>query len=194
MKHTFDLAKAYEAMPLDEVEALLGSPYYEARIGAVSIMDFQARRKRATDADRRALYDLYLRRHDRIDSWDLVDRAAPRVIGWYLLDKPRDVLYALARSTDVWERRTAITATFWFIRQGEVEETLAIAELLLDDEEELIHRSVGTGLREAGNVDEARVVPFLERHAAAMPRVMLRYAVEKLDVDEKRRILALGRP
>lgn len=193
MKHTFDLAKACTAMPLAEVERLLDSPYYEARIGAVSIMDFQARRKQATEADREALYELYLRRHDRIDSWDLVDRAAPRVVGWYLLDKPRDVLYALARSSDIWERRTAITATFWFIRQGEVDDTFAIAELLLGDPEELIHKPVGTGLREAGGVDQARLVAFLERHASSMPRVTLRYAVEKLDAEEKQRLMRLGK-
>lgn len=193
MKHVFDTAKAFSAMSLDQIEKLLDSPHYEARIGAVSIMDFQTRRKRITDAERQALYDLYLRRHDRIDNWDLVDRSAPRVVGWHLSDKPRDVLYRLARSTNIWERRTAITATFWLIRNGEVDDTLQIAELLLDDEEELIHKSVGTGLREVGKVDQARLIQFLERHAAAMPRVMLRYAVEKLDAADKQRLMKAGK-
>jgi 3-methyladenine DNA glycosylase AlkD len=193
MKHVFDTAKAFTAMPLDEVERLLDSEYYEARVGAVSIMDFQARRRQITDEDRNALYELYLRRHDRIDSWDLVDRAAPRVIGWYLLDKPRDVLYEIARSPDVWERRTAITATFWFIRNGEVDDTLRIAAILLQDPEELIHKSVGTGLREVGNVEPARLVAFLDQYGHDMPRITLRYAVEKLDASEKQRLMGLGR-
>jgi 3-methyladenine DNA glycosylase AlkD len=192
MKRTFDTAKAFEAMPLDEVEKLLDSPYYEARIGAVSIMDFKTRRKRTGEKERKALFELYLRRHDRIDSWDLVDRAAPRVVGWYLLDKPRDVLYRLARSADVWERRTAITATFWLIRQGEVDDALQIAEILLHDDEELINKSVGTGLREVGKVDRARLLDFLEHHAHDMPRVTLRYAVERLDGAEKKRLMGLA--
>ena len=191
MKQIFDAAKAFSAMPLDEVEKLLDSGYYEARVGAVSILDFKARRKGIGEEERRALHDLYLRRHDRIDSWDLVDRAAPRVVGWYLLDKPRDELYLLARSGNVWERRTAITATFWLIRQGEVDDALRIAEILLPDDEELINKSVGTSLREVGKVDRARLVEFLERHAAEMPRVTLRYAVEKFDAGEKQRLLRL---
>ncbi|WP_086823714.1 DNA alkylation repair protein [Allokutzneria sp. NRRL B-24872] len=178
MKTLFDTAAQFVDMPLSEVEMLLDSPYYEARMGAVSVLDFKARRKRISDAERRELYELYLRRHDRIDSWDLVDRAAPRVIGWYLLDKPRDPLHALARSSDTWERRTAITATFWLIRQGEVDDALSIAELLLDDEEELIHKSVGTALREVGKIDQDRLVAFLRGHS--VPRVTLRYATEKL--------------
>jgi 3-methyladenine DNA glycosylase AlkD len=188
MKHVFDTAKAFVDMPLDEVEKLLDSPYYEARLGAVSIMDFKTRRRGTTDDDRRALYELYLRRHDRIDNWDLVDRAAPRVIGWYLLDKRRDVLYELARSDDAMERRTAITATFWLIRNGDVDDALRIAEILLPDDEELVNKSVGTALREVGKVDEARLVDFLERHAGGMPRVTLRYAVEKLDAAERERL------
>lgn len=168
MKNTFDTAARFAGMPLAEVEALLDSPYYEARMGAVSILDFKARRKRITDDERRALYDLYMERHDRIDNWDLVDRAAPRVVGWYLLDKPRAPLYELARSADIWERRTAITATFWFIRQGDIDDALHIAGLLLDDAEELIHKSVGTALREVGKVDQERLVRFL-REQPALP-------------------------
>jgi 3-methyladenine DNA glycosylase AlkD len=127
MKAVFDLAARWTDVPLADVEALLESPYYEARVGAVSILDFKARRKRITDDERRELFELYLRRHDRIDNWDLVDRAAPRVVGWYLLDKPRDPLYELAASADPWERRTAIPAPFWFIRNGEIDDALRIA-------------------------------------------------------------------
>jgi hypothetical protein len=107
MKTTFDLAKESKDMSLDEVEKLLDEPYYEARMGAMSIMDFKARTKKITEQERKALYDLYMNRHERINNWDSVDRAAPRVVGWYLMDKPRDILYKLARSKDIWERRTA---------------------------------------------------------------------------------------
>lgn len=143
-------------------------------------MDFQARRKRTSADQRKELFELYLRRHDRINSWDMVDRAAPHVIGGYLADKPRDVLYKLARSVDVWERRTAIVATYYFIRQGEVEDTFAIAELLVDDSHDLIQKAVGGWIREAGKKDTPRLLAFLDDHAATMPRTTLRYAVEHL--------------
>ncbi|WP_174263946.1 DNA alkylation repair protein [Phytoactinopolyspora halotolerans] len=190
MKHTFDTAARFTAMPLTEVDKLLDSPYYEARMGAMSILDFKARRKGITDDDRRALYEMYMRRHDRIDSWDFVDRAAPRVVGWYLLDKPRDPLYVLARSSDVWERRTAITATFWFVRHGEIDDALRIAEILLQDPEELIHKSVGTALREVGRVDQDRLVDFLRAHTDAVSRVTLRHATEKLPPDLRTELLS----
>ncbi|SFB59148.1 3-methyladenine DNA glycosylase AlkD [Amycolatopsis marina] len=183
MKDVFDSAASCADMSLAEVEKLLDAPFYEARLGAVSILDFKARRKRITEEERRGLYELYLRRHDRIDSWDLVDRAAPRVVGWYLLDKPRDPLYALARSSNVLERRTAITAAFWLIRNGDITDALNIAEILLGDEEELIHKSVGTGLREIGKIDQDRLVDFLREHADTIPRVTVRYASEKLPAE-----------
>ncbi|MBF6618957.1 MAG: DNA alkylation repair protein [Patulibacter sp.] len=185
MRQLFDTAKAFTAMPLDEVERLLDSPYYEARMGAVSILDFRARRRTITDDERRELYDLYLGRHDRIDAWDFVDRAAPRVVGWYLLDKPRDPLFALAASSNAWERRTAITAAFWMIRQGDVEDALALAERLLHDPEKLVNTSVGVALREIGLVDEDRLTAFLREHAATMPAVTLRYASAKLPEQER---------
>lgn len=190
MKHVFDTAKAFAAMPLDEVERLLDSPFYEARLGAVSILDFRARRRGLSDADRQALYELYLRRHDRIDNWDLVDRAAPRVVGWYLLDRPRDVLDRLARSPDPLERRTAIVATYFLIRNGQVDDALRIAEMLVGDDSELVTKPVGTALREVGTIDEARLVAFLETHGATMPRTALRMATEKLDPAVRRSLLA----
>ncbi|MEU4424857.1 DNA alkylation repair protein [Actinoplanes sp. NPDC024001] len=149
----FATAKAYHRMPLDQVEQLLASPYYEARMGAVSILDFQARHPRITDAERRALYDTYLNNHDRIDNWDLVDRAAPRVIGWYLLDKPRDILYDLAASPDQWRRRTAITATLFLIRNHQYDDARKLADLLADDPAPLVRKSVAIARRELGKAD-----------------------------------------
>ena len=181
MGQVFALAKAHMDMPLAEIRTLLASPDHLARVGAVSIMDFQARSRKTSEEGRRALFELYIDEHDRIDTWDLVDRSAIWVVGEYLRDKPRDVLYELARSARPMERRTAILSTFAFIRHGDLEDAYRIAELLVDDHEDLVHKAVGWMLREAGKRDEARLMTFLDRHAATMPRVMLRYAIEKLD-------------
>jgi len=176
----FPVAKRFADLPLADVERLLDSPYYEVRLGAVSIMDFQARAKRTSPAHREALYDLYLRRHDRIDNWDLVDRAAPHVVGGWLADKPRDILYELARSASPCERRTAIVSTWFFIRADDLDDTFRIAELLVADEHDLVQKAVGSWLREAGKRDQPRLVRFLKAHAPTMSRTMLRYAAEKL--------------
>lgn len=189
MKTLFDSAKASTAMPLDEVERLLESHWYEARMGAVSIMDFKTRRPRITDPEREALYHLYLRRHDCINNWDLVDRSAPRVLGWYLDDKPRDPLYTLAHSGNVWERRSATVATWWFTREGDVNDVFAIAEILVNDPEEFVNKAVGVSLRNAGDSAPNRLRDFLDRHAATMPRETLRYAIEKMPEAERKRYL-----
>lgn len=190
MKTIFDLAKSSSGMPLTEVDRLLDSPFYEARIGAVSILDFQVRRPRITNDERHERYALYLRRHDRINTWDLVDRSAPRVIGGYLLDKPRDPLFDLARSSDIWRRRTAITAAFWFIRAGDIADPLALAGMLIDDPEHFVNTSVGTALREIGQVDQTALNAFLTNHAATMPRETLRLAIAKLPDTERKHWLA----
>jgi 3-methyladenine DNA glycosylase AlkD len=157
MGHLFDLAKEYVEMEPDEIETLLERPVHEARVGAVSIMDWQARRNSTPDERRRELYELYLRRHDRIDSWDLVDRAASHVVVGYLFefDRPRDILFELAASEDVFERRTAIYSTSYFLRQGEYDITFEVAEALLEDEDESIQKAVGGWLREIGRRDRA---------------------------------------
>lgn len=188
MKTLFEIAKRFTAMPLAEIDRLLDSPLYEARLGALCIMDFQARRKSITNDERKALFDLYLRRHDRIDTWDMVDRSAPRVIGWYLLDKPRDVLFDLAKAPNIWERRTAITASFWFIRNGDIDDALKLAGMLVHDDEHFIHTSVGVALREVGQVNQDRLIAFLERHGAGMPATMFRMATAKLPPDAKARL------
>lgn len=182
MGTVFQIAKQHIDMPVAELERLLESPIHEIRAGAMSIMDKCARRNRGTTDERREeLYDLYLRRHDRINNWDLVDLGAPFVVGRYLHQRPRGVLYELARSAILWERRTAITATAYFIRQGEIDDTFAIAEILLNDGEDLMHKATGGWLRAAGGVDRARLLAFLDTHAAEMPGTMLRYAMEHLE-------------
>ena len=185
MSGIFKLAKQFSKMPPGEIEKLLDSDYYEARMGAVSIMDFQARDKKIAADGKKELFDLYIDRHDRINTWDLVDRSAPYVVGGYLFDKPRKILYKLAKSTNVWERRTAIVSTYFFIRQNDIDDTFKIAGLLINDKHDLINKAVGSWIREAGKKDTPKLLAFLDKHAPTMPRVTLRYAVEKLEKRKK---------
>ena len=185
MGDLFKLAKQYSEMPVAELEKLLESPIHEARAGAVSIMDKSSRDRKTTDARRKELFDLYMRRHDRINNWDLVDLGCLNLIGNYLFEKPRKILYKLAKSKNQWERRTAIVGTCFFIRQKEVDDTFQIAELLVKDKEDLVHKGTGWMLRFAGDVDRKRLLAFLEKHAATMPRTLLRYSIEKLDKKQK---------
>ncbi|UOE42732.1 DNA alkylation repair protein [Agromyces larvae] len=163
MGTVFAIAKANVGMPLAEVDRMLDDDTYEVRVAAVSILDFTARQRRTTDADRRAMFELWMRRLDRLDTWDLIDRAAPRVIGWYLLDKPRDILFELARDEEWWHRRTAITAAFWIIRAGDLDDPLALCELLAADAVHFVQTNVGVALREIGRVDRVRLEEFLAR-------------------------------
>jgi 3-methyladenine DNA glycosylase AlkD len=189
MGQVFALAKEFMAMPLDEVERMLESPIHEMRVGAVSIMDFQARSRKTDEKRRKELFDLYIRRHDRINTWDLVDRSAPYVVGSYLFDKTRRILYKLARSKHMPERRTAIVSTLYFIGKGDVEDAFKLAEKLLYDKEELIHKANGWALRYAGDQDREQLLGFLDRYAPSMPRTTLRYATEHLDKKQRDRYL-----
>ena len=191
MGQIFALAKEFSAMAPAEIEELLKSDDHPVRVGAVSIMDWQARDRKTPPERRRELFDLYIRRHDRIDTWDLVDRSAIHVVGEYLVDKPRDVLHELAGSERPIERRTAILSTYAFIRNGELDDTYRIAQALAHDPDDLVAKAVGWMLREAGKRDHARLSSFLDAHAATMPRVMLRYSIEKLDKRDRDRYLAL---
>src|SRR4051794_29163258 len=139
MGAVFAIAKEAD-LPLDEVETLLESDLHEARVCAVSILDARARRSRTTDDERRDLYELYLRRHDRINTWDLVDRAALHVVGRYLEGRDRAPLYELAGSDDPYERRTAIVATMYYLRAGSDDsaDTFAIAAVLVDDDADTV--------------------------------------------------------
>ncbi|WP_404405495.1 DNA alkylation repair protein [Pelagibacterium halotolerans] len=192
MGHVFDLAKAFVLMDPSEIETLLESDIHEHRAGAVSIMAKQYKRKTTSPERREELYQLYLRRHDRINNWDLVDLGAWHIIGPHLIDGPRDLLYRLAQSKSIWERRTAILATYAFIKRGEYADTLAIADTLLNDPEDLIHKAVGWMLRCIPQNDPA-LIAFLDAHAATMPRTMLRAALEKFDKGRRAHYMALGK-
>ncbi len=177
----FQTAKAFVEMPVSELEKMLENSIHEIRTGAVSIMDKASREKKISQERLKDLFDLYIRRHDRINNWDLVDLGCLYMTGSYLFDKPRDILYELAKSNSLWERRTAILGTCFFIKKGDLDDTFKLAEILLADKEDLIHKGVGWMLRFAGDKNRARLLSFLDKYAAIMPRTMLRYSIEKLD-------------
>lgn len=183
MRDLFDTAKAAMGMPLVEVESLFDHPAYEVRLGACCILDFRARAKRTDDAERRRLHDLYLGRHDAIDDWGMVDRAAPSVVGGYLVGRSKEPLLELATSADPIRRRTAITAPLWWIRYGEAEDladVFPLAARLAADREPVVFNAVGIALKHAGARDPAAVVAFLDEHATAMARPAVRTARAKL--------------
>jgi 3-methyladenine DNA glycosylase AlkD len=187
----FTLAKEFIEMPLEDIETLLQSPIHEVRAGALSIMGHQAMRKKTPQNRKKELFDLYLKHMDRINSWPLVDISCHKVIGGYLLDKPRDVLYTLARSENWCERRAAVYSTLLFMRGGDLDDAFKISEILLYDDQHFIHTAVGGVLREAGKQDRSRLLSILDQHAATMPRVALRYAIEHLDKEQRDHYLHL---
>ncbi|MGC3943127.1 MAG: DNA alkylation repair protein [Chryseolinea sp.] len=192
-RDVFATAKEFTPLPLSEVAKLMKSKFYEVRMGAMSILDFQARKKKITDAEKKSLFEFYIDHHDEIDNWDYVDRAAPHVIGEYLLDKNRAILYKLAKSKDPWRRRTSIVSTHAFIKRGEVSDTFKIAELLVEDSDDYVNKAVGSWVREAGKKAPQELLSFLDKYAARMPAVTLRYAVEKLDAGRRKHYLGLRR-
>ena len=181
----FAIAKDFGEMPIEEIEKLLENPIHEVRAGAVSIMDKASRNKKISKERLKDFFELYMRRHDRINNWDLCDLGCLYMTGSYLYDKPHDILYKLASSKNIWERRTAILSTCYFIRQGDMTDTFKIAEILVDDKEDLIHKATGWMLRFAGAKDRKRLITFLDKYAATMPRTLLRYSIEHFNKKEK---------
>lgn len=185
------LAKEFTGLPLSEVECLLHSDIHEDRTLALVILVGQF--TKGDEAIRKQIYDVYLANTQHINNWDLVDISAPQIVGGYLGKRSRKPLDRLAKSASLWERRISIVATHWFIRQGEFADTLRIAEKLIGDGEDLIHKAVGWMLREVGKRDATVLEEFLGLRCRAMPRTMLRYAIERFP-DEKRRAYLKGEP
>jgi 3-methyladenine DNA glycosylase AlkD len=167
-----------------ELRRLLRSRFHEERLLALLIL--VRRFQRGDEAIRRGAFDLYLAETRHVDNWDLVDLTAPHIVGAWLIDKDRSLLDSLAASTLLWERRIAVLATSAFIRRGQLDDTLRLCARLLSDPHDLIHKACGWMLREVGKRDARVLENFLERHAARMPRTMLRYAIERLP--ESRRL------
>ena len=176
-------AHEFRSLPLEEIGSLLESPIHEDRHLGLLILVLQV--TRCDDAHRQAAFDFYLENRRFINNWDLVDCSAPQVVGGFLADKSRRPLSDLAKSKSLWDRRIAIVSTQHFIRHDDFADTLSISQKLLKDEEDLIHKAVGWMLREVGKKSQSVLEAFLDRHAAVMPRTMLRYAIERFPPDQR---------
>lgn len=176
----------FKDLPLVEIKVLLQSPVHEHRLAAVLLMTYQF--ERAQEVEQKRIFDAYLVALDQgyINNWDIVDTSAEFIVGEYLWARSRKLLYELAKSKDVWHRRVAVLSSFAFIKKGDPSTTLELAEVLLHDPHDLIQKAVGWMLREIGKrIDRQILLDFLERHATAMPRTMLRYAIEHLTIEQK---------
>jgi len=185
------LAREFRSLPLSAAIELLQSPIHEERLLALLMLTDAY--ERAGESGHAAIYRLYLKNLARVNNWDLVDSSAPRIVGPHLEKRSRKILFRLARSKNLWRRRVAVLATFYFISRGDFGDSLRLAELLLDDEHDLMHKAVGWMLREMGKRDVAELNKFLRNHAARMPRTMLRYAIEKLPERERQSYLRAGK-
>lgn len=182
--------KYWTQISLANTKILLTSKFHEERLLALLIL--VKKFEKGNEIQRKEIFDLYLTNTKHINNWDLVDLSSPKIVGAYLGDKDKSILLKLAKSKSLWERRIAILATFWFIGKGKFKYTLKIAAVLINDKEDLIHKAAGWGLREIGKCCGQEIEEeFLRRHYQAMPRTMLRYAIERFD-EAKRRAYLTG--
>lgn len=183
-----ELAKQFRLLPLADCDVLLASPYNEERLLALLIL--VGRYPKADQATQDKVYQFYVSHRQRINNWNLVDNSAPKIVGRHLLTRDRSVLYEWVRSPTLWERRIAVLATLTFIRAKDFADTLRLTELLLADPQDLMHKACGWMLREVGKRDAAVLEDFLSLHQRAMPRTMLRYAIERFSPDKRAALLA----
>jgi len=181
------VAKQFKDLAFDDLKELIKSKVHEERLIAAFILVDQY--KRGDEKKKKIVFDFYLKNRKGINNWDLVDLSAPKIVGAYLIDKEKKLLYKFANSKDLWEKRISIISTQTFIREYFFEDTLNISKILLQDKHDLIHKAVGWMLREIGNRDLETEEEFLKKHYKAMPRTMLRYAIEKFP--EQKRIAYL---
>ena len=177
------LAKKYQAISLQEAAQLLKSTFHEERLLALFLLvnNFG----KASSEDKLTIFNLYLNNTKYINNWDLIDNSAEHIVGAYLYSRDKQPLYQLARSKDLWERRIAILSTFYYIKKNEFTDAIKISEILVFDDEDLIHKAVGWMLREISKRDITVAEKFLMRYYRNMPRTMLRYAIEKLPESER---------
>lgn len=181
---TRNIAKEFQHLSLKDAASLLRSKLHEERLAALLILILKYNKAQAPGKEK--IYRLYLKHTRYINNWDLVDLSAPSIAGAFLWDKSRKPLYALAKSKRLWERRISLLANFYFIRNGDFDDALRIACLLLNDKEDLIHKALGWMLREIGKRDQTREEEFLDTHHSIMPRTALRYAIERFPESKKR--------
>ena len=184
------IAVRFKEVVLGDLKTLISSKVHEERLIAAFILVGQF--KKADDERRKIIYEFYLKNRKGINNWDLVDLSAPKIVGEYLIDKEKELLYKFAHSKNLWEKRISIISTQAFIKQHWFEDTLMISEILLHDKHDLIHKAVGWMLREIGNRDIETEEEFLKQHYKTMPRTMLRYAIEKFP-EIKRKAYLLGK-
>jgi len=177
---TREIARRYKDLNLKDLQKLLESKIHEHRLCALMILRMRYEKSKSED-----MVNFYLKNTKNINNWDLVDLSCSYIIGDWLKDKDRGLLYRLAKSKSLWERRIAVIATSAFIHENQFDDTVKISEILLSDKHDLIHKAVGWMLREVGKRDQKVLEKFLQKHAKKMPRTMLRYAIEKMD--EKKR-------
>ncbi|HMR01285.1 MAG TPA: DNA alkylation repair protein [Candidatus Gracilibacteria bacterium] len=175
--------KYFKELSLTEVEKLLQSGYHEHRLTALFMLVYKF--ERAEESEQKSIYDFYMRSTRYVNNWDLVDSSAHKIVGAWLKDKGREPLYVFAQSKDLWKKRIAMIATFAFIAEKDFEDALAIAEILVNDSHDLIHKAVGWTLREIGKKDQSAEEQFLKKYYRTMPRTMLRYAIERFDAKKK---------
>jgi 3-methyladenine DNA glycosylase AlkD len=183
------IAKTYKDLSLEELSELINDDIHEYRSTALFILT--ARMAKADEMEEETLAHFYLDHKDRVNNWDLVDCSAHLILGKFLYNRDRDLLYYLAHSEDLWDKRKAIIATMYYIKKGQFEDTLKISEVLLHDKHDLIHKAVGWMLRVVGDMDPEVEEGFLKKHYKTMPRTMLRYAIEKFP-EEKRKAYLTG--
>ena len=177
------IAKLHKDISIEEIRELIQSEWHEVRLCALIIMVEKSKKK--DEALCKELFNLYLSQTKQINNWDLVDLSCRFIIGEYLLDKSRDILYQLAQSPLLWDNRIAIVSTYAFIRKGQLEDTYALSDLMMQHPHDLMHKAIGWMLREAGKRDPERLYDYVMSHRADMPRTMLRYAIEKFSPKER---------
>ena len=186
---TRQIAKEFKHLSMDEIDELLSDKVHEKRLVALLIL--VERFEKGDEKTKKQIFDYYLKNASKVNNWDLVDLTAGKIVGNYLLNKPeqREILYNLANSNDLWEKRIAIISTFTFIRNNQFEDIIKISQILLSDKHDLMHKAVGWMLRELGKRNQIILEDFLKENYKLLPRTTLRYAIERFEESKRKKYL-----
>ena len=179
-----EVAKEFKDANLDVIEELIHSPWHEMRMCALLILVNNSKKDVTKDT-----FDFYLSQTEHINNWDLVDLSAPQIVGQFLLNKDRDILYKLAESDLLWDNRIAIVSTLTFIRNNDLDDTYRLSLKMMNHKHDLMHKAIGWMLREAGKRDAKRLYDFVMANKSIMPRTMLRYSIEKFDIETRKELM-----